>query len=230
MTTASMLDKFTALSERLDAHELDNYKLLLGIAAGGLAPHGHMPTPGSEKDRAFDLVLRCLAKIQPTGVLWRGRPDFMDDQLLGGLQREAELGRSHAITHDRYFLGCGGPIADRLAKSRELTELVDSFAEDMEATGIASYLWYDAPGCGLSPHIDTEVFTLNVILMLSHQYPPGEPSHLVLYPVGEKAERVLLRPGEILLLYAGGTVHAREDVQPGEAVSLLTFGFRPRPR
>jgi hypothetical protein len=31
----------------------------------------------------------------------------------------------------------------------------------------------------------------------------------------------------MLLLYAGGTVHAREDVREGEAVSLLTVGFQP---
>jgi hypothetical protein len=221
-----LVDKLDRITHGLDEAELDNYKLLLGIAAGGLAPHGHLPV-GGPKGEAFQVVLKCLARIQPTGMVWRGRPEFMTDELLARLQREADDGRSKAIRHDRYFLGYGGPVADKLAMSGELVDLVSRHTTRMAPTGIASYLWYDEPGCGLDPHIDTETFTLNGIIMLRHTYMTEPPSALQLYPPDQPPERVLLAPGEMLLLYAGGTVHAREDVKAGESVSLLTVGFQP---
>jgi hypothetical protein len=224
--SALLVDKLDSITAGLDEAELDNYKLLLGIAAGGLAPHGHLPTSGA-KSEAFQTVLKCLAKIQPTGVVWRGRPDFMTDELLVSLQREADEGRGKAIRHDRYFLGYGGPVADRLARSGALVDFVSNHTTRMAPTGVASYLWYDEPGCGLDPHIDTETFTLNGIIMLRHTYVTEPASGLQLYPPDQPAERIHLEPGELLLLYAGGTVHAREDVKPGESISLLTVGFRP---
>jgi hypothetical protein len=223
----------TALAEKLhdltrdaSADEIDNYKLLLCIAAGGLAPEGHPPVDGPEA-AAFRTVVDCLGRIHPTGLLYRGRPDFMTDELLARLQAESDEVRKVAVRSDLYFLGCGGPTADALAVSGELRALVDQLAEGMEPTGIASYLFYDEPGCGLSPHVDTDVFTLNAILMLRHEHASESPSHLVLYsPEGEE-ERLLLEPGEIALLFAGGTVHAREPVKEDERIALLTLGFEP---
>jgi hypothetical protein len=223
---SQLIEKLNTLANGFNGAELDNYKLLLGIAAGGLAPHGDFPETGS-RAQAFETVLRCLAKIQPTGALWRGRPDFMTDELLSQLQAEAEERRKSATRHDRYNLGCGGELADQYAVSAPLVDLVNTYAPNMMPTGIASYLFYDQEGLGLSPHIDTEIFTLNAILMLKHEYTLSPPSHLLLFPVDQPPQRVLLSPGEIILLYAGGTVHAREDMKTGETVHLLTVGFKP---
>lgn len=223
---SQLLEKLDAVAGSLNDAELDNYKLLLGIAAGGLAQHGHLPEKGA-KAEAFETVLRCLARIQPTGVLWRGRPNFMTDDLLSRLQAEAIQSRKTAIKHDRYMLGCGGLIADEFSTSPNLVEFVNRFAPEVEPTGIASYLFYDREGLGLNPHIDTEIFTLNAIIMLAQEYTISPPSHLLLYPVDQPMQRILLSPGEMLLLYAGGTVHAREDVKAGESVQLLTIGFQP---
>lgn len=221
-----LTEKLNAITKQLNDAELDNYKLLLGIAAGGLAPHGHIPEEGP-KAEAFETILQCLARIQPTGVLWHGRPNFMTADLLSSLQAEAAESRKTAIKHDRYMLGCGGRLADEFSTSAPLKELVNKYAPEMVPTGIASYLFYDQEGLGLNPHIDTEIFTLNAIIMLKQEYVTPPPSHLVLYPVNQLPQRVLLAPGEILLLYAGGTVHAREDVKAGESVHLLTVGFQP---
>lgn len=221
-----LTNKLNAITAGLNPAELDNYKLFLGIAAGGLAPHGDLPKDGA-KAAAFETVLQCLAKIQPTGVLWRGRPDFMTNELLNQLQAEAVERQKTAIKHDRYMLGCGGPVANELAVSTTFVEFVNKFAPEMIPTGIASYLFYDKEGLGLCPHIDTETFTLNAIIMLKQEYVTSPPSHLILYPVNQPPQRILLSPGEILLLYAGGTVHAREDVKAGESVHLVTVGFRP---
>ncbi len=212
-------------AEGLTAAESDNYKLLLGIAAGGLAAHGHPPIEGA-RFQAFDTVLQCLSYVQPTGALWRGRPPFMSDTMLEKLQKEASERRKSARSTDRYELACGGEVADKFAASKELAAFVSELAPRMVPTGIASYIFYQNEGSGLDAHIDTEVFTLNLILMLDHSY-IDNPSHLLLYPAGQAVERVLLKPGECLLLYAGGTVHAREDLKANEEVSLLTIGFAP---
>jgi hypothetical protein len=222
-----LIAKLNAITPTLNGAELDNYKLLLGLAAGGLAPDGDVPGDGV-KAEAFKTVLNCLSHIQPNGIVWRGRPDFMTDDLLVQLQKEAVQRRGTAIQHDQHFLGCGGPLANQLAASKSLVDLVTQQAGSMMMpTGIASYLYYDQEGCGLAPHVDTQTFTMNAILMLRHEYNNGSRAHLVIYPVNESPQRILLEPGEFLLLFAGGTVHGREKMKVGEVVNILTFGFLP---
>lgn len=224
---SELIEKLNALTPTLTNAELDNYKLLLGMAAGGIAPDGDIPETGSQAE-AFKTILNCLARIQPNGVVWRGRPDFMTDDLLVQLQKEAVQRRATAIPHDQHFLGCGGPVANELAASKLLLDLVtQKAATPMAPTGVASYLYYDQEGCGLSPHVDTETFTMNAILMLRHEYKDRSPAHLIVYPVNEPPQRILLEPGELLLLFAGGTIHAREKMKAGEVVNILTFGFLP---
>lgn len=226
----TLIDKLNNLTSLLDDAEMDNYKLLLGLAAGGLAPTGDVPEEDSKPD-AFETVLNCLSHIQPSGIVWRGRPDFMNDDLLLRLQQEAIERRESAIfhDHDQYYLGCGGPIANELAKSKDFLDLVSNKSgKGMTATGIASYIYYESEGCGLPPHVDTQTFTMNAILMLSHEYDHAQsPSHLLVYPVNAPAQRILLEPGDLFLFFAGGTIHGREYLKKDEVVNILTFGFLP---
>lgn len=225
-TTNGLADKLNNLVESLTDLEVENYKLLLGIAAGGLAPHGEMPTGGRKKE-AFETVLNLLATFVPAGIVWKGRPDFLTEDLLAGLQQEGLNGRELAKPTDRYLLTCGGPIADRLALSDELEKFISSLAPGMIPTGIASYLYYEGVGAGLDPHIDTETFTLNLIMMLHHSYEQS-PSRLLVFPHNADPLQIQLLPGECVLLFAGGTVHAREDLKENENIRLLTIGFRPQ--
>ncbi|WP_150123925.1 hypothetical protein [Methyloversatilis sp. RAC08] len=108
----------------------------------------------------------------------------------------------------------------------ELKRFVQSLFPGVMPTGVASYIYYDGEGHGLDPHIDTEVYEINVIVMLEHVLPvSGEPSHLLIYENDVVPNRVLLVPGEVLILNAGSVVHAREDMARGEKVSILTVGF-----
>jgi hypothetical protein len=150
----------------------------------------------------------------------------MSTQLLRRLQEEARARLPDATLTDRYLLACGGTFADTFAQSEQLTALVGQHAPAMQPTGVASYIYYNTPGAGLDAHIDTDVFTLNVIIMLEHRH-TGDPSRLLIYENDGREDRVLLAPGEMLLLYAGGTVHAREDTKPGESISIVTIGFQP---
>jgi hypothetical protein len=160
-------------------------------------------------------------------VAFRGRPDFLDDRLLDQLQREARELRPSAHRFDEHFLGCGAPIANRFSVSPELTGLVRRHAGDVRATGVASFLYYDEEGQGIDPHIDTDIFSLNVLLMLSHMPGATGSSCLVLLPPRSEPERLDLQEGEMVIFFAGSVAHGRERVGQGESVTVLTFGFHP---
>ena len=221
-----LVDKLNSLARTCTTAELNNYKLLLGLAAGGLVVDDEIPSE-AQKAEAFQVILRSLDFIQPSGVVWRGYPNFVTQEFLRQLRAEATTARNTAIRHDQHFLGFGGKIANEFACSQELASFVRMHVnEKMKPTGIASYLWYEEVGDGISPHVDTDIFTLNAILMLDHQY-ISEPSRLLIYPIDRPREAVQLSPGEMLLIYAGGTIHAREKIKAGEKVNILTIGFQP---
>jgi hypothetical protein len=228
-----LVDKLQAFNESLTEAERANYKLLLGLAAGGLSPDFRTPSR-PEKRAAFDTVGETLARLQPysarispNGIAYRGRPDFMTDEVLRSLIEEAEVLRPRAIPYEEHFLGTGAPIANRMAVSAELGGLVKAHAGDVQPTGVASFLFYDAPGQGIEPHIDTDIFSLNVILMLKHVGGGDQRSCLVVFPPGREPERLDLVPGEMVIMFAGSITHGREFVKPDEEVAILTFGFHP---
>jgi hypothetical protein len=231
--SGKLVDKLQAFNDSLSEAERANYKLLLGLAAGGLSPD--FKTPSSpDKQQAFATVGETLARLQPysarispNGIAYRGRPDFMTDEFLGTLIDEARELRPRAFPFDEHFLGTGAPIANRMAVSPALCDLVKAHAGDVQPTGVASFLYYDAPGQGIEPHIDTDIFSLNVILMLKHVGGGDERSCLVVFPPGGEPERLDLVPGEMVIMFAGSITHGREFMKVGEEVNILTFGFHP---
>lgn len=228
-----LTEKLRRFNADLNEAEQANFKLLLGLAAGGLAPGLRRPLDEAAA-AAFDTVSDTLSKLQPyskrishNGIAYRGRPEFMTTELLEALQTEAQDLRPSAIRCDEHFLGCGAPIANKLAVSPELTSFVKANAGDVKPTGIASYLFYDEVGQGIDAHIDTDIFSLNVLLMLQHRYRSSDRSALVLLPSRSVPERLELEPGEIVIMFAGSVAHGRERLKQHEAVSILTFGFHP---
>ena len=231
--TTDLSEKFQGFNGTLTAEEKANFKLLLGLAAGGLAPQFTKPQGGLNAV-AFDTVSDTLARLQPysgrisrNGVAYRGRPDIMTNELLTALQTEARALRPSATRSDEVFLGCGAPLANELAVSSKLISFVREQAGPVEATGIASFLYYDEPGQGIDPHIDTDIFALNVLVMLEHGYVTEPQSALVVFPPYSEPERFELVPGEVIIMFAGSIAHGREHIKPGEHVSILTFGFQP---
>lgn len=207
--------------------------MLLGLAAGGLKPNLRRPSDIAAAT-AFDAISDTLATLQPysnrisyNGLAYRGRPNFMTDEKLFALQEEARTIRPSARRFDEHFLGCDAPIANQFALSRTLSSFVRTHAGDVKPTGIASFLYCDEDGQGIDAHIDTDIFSLNVLLMLSHRYTHEPRSALVLLPPHRPPERIELEPGEIVIMFAGSIAHGRERMQPREAVSILTFGFHP---
>jgi hypothetical protein len=222
----SLVEKICALAESLDDKELARYRLMLGVAAGGLAPHGNAPSD-PEKLLAFKTILQCLARIQKTGIAYRGRPHFLTDDLLSRLQTECDQMRDIAEKADRYLLTSTGDVAHELARGAALNQFVNEVCPGLTPTGTSSYIYYEGKDAGLDPHIDSDSYSVNVILILDHSSPKSGSRLIIFRPDGTE-NRLQLEPGECVILYAGGTVHAREDLIEGESVRLLTIGFETR--
>lgn len=229
----TLVEALQRFNNTLSEAERANYKLLLGLSAGGLSPNFELPS--AEDDRkALRTVSETLVRLQPyskriskNGIAYRGRPELMTDDLLHAQIQEAKALRPSAIRYEHHFLGKGGPLANRISMSSELTAFVRQHAGDVQPTGIASFLYYDELGQGIEPHIDTDIFSLNVILMLNHVVGEGRPSNLVVFPPDGEPERIDLAPGEMVIMFAGSITHGREHMKPGESVWILTFGFHP---
>jgi hypothetical protein len=165
----------------------------------------------------------------PRGIQYRGRPPFLTDDLLSALQAEAAMVGPSAPPFDEHYLGCGGPVANQLANSSALADLVTSVVPKAVTTGIASYLFYRDVGQGIIPHIDTDIFSLNVLMMLAHEIPAGlaEPSALHMHFADGTKQRLQLSPGEVVIFLAGTQAHSRTPIQENERVTILTLGFMP---
>ncbi|MEV5410106.1 hypothetical protein AB0K60_14880 [Thermopolyspora sp. NPDC052614] len=227
---SAMGRRLAALHQSLSPAEQANLKLILGLSAGRLVPDKQAGSEAGRTAVSEALELLCPYDVpDPRGVQYRGRPAFLTDDLLGVLIDEAEQVGRTAVPFDEHYLGCGGPVADRLATSRELAELVAGVVPKAVATGVASYLFYRDPGQGIIPHIDTDIFSLNVLMMLVHDHPPGDPSPSALYmhfPDGTD-QRLQLTPGEVVIFLAGTQAHSRTPIAENERVTILTFGFMP---
>jgi hypothetical protein len=228
----SLTDRLVALAQGMSDAERANYKLLLGMAAGGLAQSGKPPSSGLEA-AAFATTINSIAALQPhrhrvppDGVVYRGKPPFVTDELLSALKKESASVRPAAIRFDDHYVVSGAPLARNVAFSTQLDELIQAYADHVTPTAKANYLYYDEVGLGIDPHVDNEEFSLNAILMLEHVY-ESNPSALVLYPPRSAIQRIHLAPGEMIIFYADSITHARERMKIGERISIVAFGFQP---
>lgn len=228
--TLTMGQRLAELHQTLTPAEQANLKLILGLSAGRLVPDKSAGSENGRRAVSEALEMLCPYNVtDPRGVQYRGRPSFLTDELLGGLIDEAARVGQTAVPFDEHYLGCGGPIADALATSDEMAELVSAIVPKAVATGIASYLFYRDQGQGIIPHIDTDIFSLNVLMMLMHDIPAGlaEPSALYMHFADGTEQRLQLSPGEVVIFLAGTQAHSRTPITKDERVTILTFGFMP---
>lgn len=184
-----------------------------------------------EKFKYLASIFRMISPNYKTfpenGIVYRGKPFWVNDSLLQQLQIEALIRRAKPLDRVDHFLGCGGACADLLATSKEVISFVSHYAGLVKPTGIASYLYYDKPGLGIRPHVDTDVFSVNLILMLKHQFESEtEPSATLVFPESGETEKYRLSVGEVMIMYGGAVVHSRSIIGINENVQLVTIGFK----
>jgi len=217
-----------------DPAEFFLMKQVLDLAAGSLPNDGSLPA--GDALNGFRLAQSCLFEmrqgrrnLRADGVLYRGHLAWLTGEQLGALQQELEQQQPRAVrARWGQHIARGGPVARSIAGAPELRALVEDQAgpvlDEVEITSI----FYDEPGAEIRPHVDTDKFSVNANLLVSHTADRQRRSELVLYPVGEAPQRLVFEAGELLLFYADTIVHARTPIAEGERVRAISFGFRLR--
>ncbi len=209
-------------------------KELLGIAAGGIPNNGTLPTEpgllgGFRLAQAALYELRQGRKnLREDGILYKGRPAFMTDDLLQAMQREMEEQQQTAI-RDRWqqFLARSGPVVQSVADHPALRAMIDDLVGPVQQHAEITCLFYDAVGAEIRPHVDVDQFSVNANVLVSHTAASRRESEFVLYPVEGEPRRLHFEPGELILFYADCIVHARTPIAEGEKVRAVSIGFRP---
>ncbi|MDB5141176.1 MAG: hypothetical protein JWR12_3092 [Mucilaginibacter sp.] len=225
-------NKIEQFAETLTPGERAGLKLLLANAVAETIDAGLLKNE-SIAAKAYKTCVASINRLQShkdlipyNGVVYRGYPDFFTDETLSELINESELFRNSAIKFHDHFVVSNAPFAKKIASSTELHKLLSDSVGDIVPTGKANYIYYDEIGLGIEPHIDNEDFSLNVILMLKHEYANSQ-SALVLYPIDKVPEKIFLKPGELVIFFADSIIHARERMSKDEKLTIVAFGFKP---
>jgi acyl-CoA synthetase (AMP-forming)/AMP-acid ligase II len=228
----SFPEALTVLVQRLNELRLESspaeqtvHRLLLGCSLRALNPHEHLP-----RGRALGLAaiaLASLARAQSDTVLYVGRPEFLTEELVSELQCEGVESRTRSKTIHHYCIADLGQAANRLAQSADLRDLVSRLAGPMAPNGTGKYVYCDEATSGVGLHIHTQPFAVNVELKLAHDHPSGEPGRLVLWPPYGQKQHLEVWPGELVVWFAGGVPHLREDPKPGESITAVSMFFEP---
>lgn len=196
--------------------------------------NNHLRVADGDDFVRFNLLAEALRTINidfesipANGIAYRGTPEWVTAELITQLREEAIKRRHEPLDRTDHFLGCGGAIADLLSTDPTVLKFVTQNVGPVLPTGIASYLYYDRPGLGIKPHVDTDVFSVNLMLMVRHDCAEGtSPSATVVFPAWHHPESHRLSVGEVMLMHGGSVVHTRSIISPEEVVHLLTIGFK----
>jgi hypothetical protein len=232
MERLTLVDRLSQLSSELTAAERENLKFLLSMAAGGLLSGHAQSIPAQLRETALTTAQRSLPRLHgsdrpkfDTGVVFLGRGPFLSDEDIAVLDRESLRYRPQAERFHDHYVASGAPIARELALSQSVNDFLASRVGPVLPTYKANYLYYDEPGLGIDPHVDKDEFSLNVLTMLEHR-PDRRHSELILYPPEQDAIHVHLAPGESLVFFADSVTHQRTRTVAGEAIRLVSFGYR----
>jgi hypothetical protein len=229
---STLVDRLSQLSTELSSAERENLKFLLSMAAGGLIS-GHAAA-GLENVRedALRTAQHSLPKLHGTarpqfeaGVVFRGRGPFLSDRDIAAMDRESRACRGSADRFHDHYVASGAPLARELSLSQAVNDFLTPLVGPVLPTYKANYLYYDEPGLGIDPHVDKDEFSLNVLTMLEHS-PTERQSELILYPPDQDPLHVRLDAGESLVFFADSVTHQRTRTTTGEAIRLVSFGYR----
>jgi hypothetical protein len=162
-------------------------------------------------------------------VLYKGRPEWLDDPLLRSLVAEAAGLRAGAERVDRQFHCPVGPVGRSFTRSTPMQQLLEPLAPGLRPSGNANYLYYDRPAAGINPHKDSVDFPLQVLMMVDQTgWTATSRSALLLFPDGPDTPplRVVLDPGEFVFFRASEIFHARSPLCETERVTLIGAGYR----
>jgi len=231
---SNLSDKLLNSFNLKDETSFFKLKELLDIAARALSNDGVLPSDPN-KLAGFSLAQECLIGLRKgrknltrDGILYKGRPSFITDDLLQALQYEMEELRSTAKL-DRWdqYISQPGPLIRGISESKELLNLVQELVGPVHKEVDTTCMYYDKAGAQIPPHVDVDNFSVNANLLITHKVGGEQKSDFILYPVGSDPHRLIYRPGDLLIFYADCIVHSRTPIAKGEKVHAVSIGFRP---
>lgn len=206
MSTVGLENKLAELATKLDNAERENLKLLLSMAAGGLISGHTSMGDGEAQEQALRIAQKSLPLLQrkpkrviSNGIVHIGRAPFFTDDDIEALDIESKKYRLQANRFHNHYVASDAPVAKEIALSSSISEFLTSKVGPVLPTNKANYLYYDSPGLGIDPHVDKDVFSLNVLTMLEHS--GARQSVLKLYPNGTSPITLELQPGESLVFW-----------------------------
>ena len=228
-----LVERIGRLSAELTVAERENLKLMLSMAAGGLLVGHARQQPEALRREALETAQRSLPKLHDgkrpaftTGIVFRGRAPFLTDADLAAMDSESRANRHRAQRFHDHYVTSGAPLARELALSSDIDTFLSERVGPVLPTYKANYLYYDAPGLGIDPHVDKNEFALNVLTMLEHR-PERRHSELILYPPEQDPVHIQLAHGESLVFFADSVTHQRTRTVAGESIRLVSFGYHP---
>ncbi|MFC5473120.1 hypothetical protein [Paraherbaspirillum soli] len=241
-TTVGLSEKLLGFAEQLSPNERDALKFQLSVASANELENDFEISHSPEKRSRFSEFLRCTLAIQPFrervpkyGIVYRGRPDFMTDDLVQQLRAEALSFRPQAKeNYEQFIVTVDTPddstVCEKLAASDDLYRLVTQHAGPCQHSYISSYIYYEVAGQCSKPHVDNAFTSVTVMIGLRNdQLDPAAPSStsIVYWPDSPPME-YRLEPGELAIFFGVCVLHGRSPISAGETVHSLLLSFQPR--
>jgi hypothetical protein len=214
------------LLEKLRARPLGEedraLRILLAYSTIALAPDLVVPKDPISR-AAWNASVKLFARLFPSGVS-EIEPLPCVLRQLPKLRREVVPG----LKIGRVASGrTPGPAGRNLAVDRQLIARVGkALGRRFKAGYMGRYLYYTRPGDHIWPHPDDPKFAVTLLICVRHDGPANgaDRSAFVAYLPNGSVKRFHMTPGSAVALEPG-LIHAREPVQPGERVALLSIGL-----
>ncbi len=229
-----LVSRFSEFRNRLTAEELQHWHLMLSAMVSEIAD-GYQPPSSPPLVQVWQLMVQAISETYPGGVIRLGSlaplRAAMNDLVAEATEMTEEQVRVCGATSGTVE---SGTLATRVAHHPLLRDELSKHAGiSLHPAATVSYFYYHQPGDYLFPHADP-ITTSGVIcltnLVHTERTDGNRPSALIVYRPDGHLQRLELIPGESLMLFGGGTVHARETIGPGETVINLSVGFAYRDR
>lgn len=228
------------LSRQLTLDEIDALKYRLSLSAIKKLKNYFDLEDEVGNNIDFYSIIDNLPIIQPYrdrvpeyGIVFKGHPDFLSDELLTALIAEAENFKIRSKPNFDQFIyhvdtdNCS-TIAEQLEQSQEVLDFVSKYAGPVEPSCITSYIYYNKKGQCSLPHVDNAFTAVTLMISLKHVFKNSNTtSKSVIYWADKPRFDYQLISGEATIFFGTTMLHGRTPVSEGEEVLSMLLSFRP---
>ncbi len=228
-----------SLLSQLNENEVDALKYRLSIEAVKLLSDDNI---GNVQTARFNQLLTNLVsihhyrdRIPKYGLVYKGRPDFMTDNLVEKLLQESMQFKADSRKNlDQYIYQVetdnNSTYAEQLAGSEQLHQLVNKYAGPSLPSFVTNYLYYNQKDQWSRPHVDNAFTSITVMVGLKQSSKSGSHHQLsssFIYWPNKPKFSYQLQPGEMAIFFGAAVLHGRTKLGEDEDTLSLLMSFRP---